>query len=148
MKSFKVLFITLSSVLTLISCTDEKIIVAPAVESIQSCRADFIQDIEFRYTTTFFVSGDVFVSCELTDFELNKSVTSTRFYSRDSNTQAAAQLSCSLLHEITPGSSAGEFVFDVVNNAPGVTFLNEFPLPGGSLQEFVYDPTECTFESF
>ncbi len=145
MRSLATLTVIICSIFTLNACTDEKIIESPSVEAVQSCQAFFYQDIEFRYTTTYLFNGDIFVNCELTDFALNRSVSSVKFYSSEDLTLEAINLECSLFHEITPSSLAGEFVFDTINDTPGMTFLNEV---GPSETNFVFQTSECTLDVF
>ncbi len=131
----------------LVSCSeDETIVYESAVQSIQVCQAEFITGVEFRYTTTFFVDGNVFVNCELTDFQLNRSVTSTQFYPSNSSTSAATRLECINNHALS-ASAGGEFIYDVVGGVPAVTFIDTIANPDITTT-YDYLPEECDTQFF
>lgn len=146
MKKCKIMFLTLC-LFWLGSCEgDETVVYESAVERIQTCRAEFITNIEFRYTMTFFADGNAFVSCELTDFQLNKSVSSNQYYPSNSTTSGAIRLECINNHALS-ASAGGEFIFDVVNGLPAVTFIDTIAQPDITTV-YNYVPADCETQLF
>lgn len=144
MKTIK-LFLLALTCSSLISCGEDTItVVQSTIESTQTCRATFITDIEFRYTATYFENGDVYVSCELTDFAINNSASSSKFYSSLSSTIQSINLECALFHEISV-TQAGEFIFDVIGGIPGMTFLDDIQM---TTTTYEFQPSECQSEFF